>query len=166
MKAVFAILIALAMAPHAGAAEMSDAEKILQGAMTPGTGDNQRKIDSGVAIRALIKHGYLPRKPEPRADYVDYRLLRKPLALFGHPVLVIEEEYLSTYIGCCVNPGIGLIIEKAGNTTKLDAFLSSNKCSANSPLGPEYAMDLVGLKPNSDATYISISCRAWNLTDK
>jgi hypothetical protein len=163
MRTILSLLLVMLTGSVAQSAEPAEAEDILRTAMMKSAEADQRKIDSGVAIRTLIKQGFVPRKPEPRADYVDYRRLRKPLTLFGHPVLLIEEEYMTTYIGCCVNAGIGLVIEKAGGTAELDVFLKENKCRANTPSGPEYAMETAGMKPRPGTTYISISCRELDL---
>lgn len=127
--------------------------------MTPGTEEGTRALEPGIAIRAYIKSGHVSRKPDNAADYVDYRRLRKPTALFGHPLLVLEEEYMNQYIGCCVNPGIGMVIEVKGSTEALDAFLAANKCRKNWPSGPEDSLDKAGVKPKPDTTYVSITCR-------
>jgi hypothetical protein len=52
--------------------------------MTPGIDSGTRVVESGVAIRAYINKGAVRRKPDQRADYVDYRRVRKPAKLFGH----------------------------------------------------------------------------------
>ncbi len=156
------VMLVTGSASHA--AEVSEAETILRKAMMKGSTADQRQLESGTAIRALIKLGFVSRKPEPRADYVDYRQVRKPLTLFGHAVRVIEEEYLVQFIGCCVNTGLGLVIEKAGDISELDAFLKASQCRVNTPSGPEYTMEIVGLKPKPGSTYLEISCREHDFT--
>jgi hypothetical protein len=129
--------------------------------------DNENRVmSSGVAIEKLAKMGFLPIKPDDRADYVDYRRVRKPLSLFGHKVVVIEEEYLTQYIGCCVNPGIGMVIETNGAMGDLNAFLVPNKCHKRNPdFDPAQSLKLAGVKPKADATYVIISCRQDDLRD-
>jgi hypothetical protein len=141
-------------------------EMVLTQAMTR-LDDENRVMSSGVAIERLAKMGFLPIKPDERADYVDYRRVRKPLSLFGHQVVVIEEEYLTQYIGCCVNPGLGLVIETNGAMGDLNAFLVPNKCHkrTGSDYDPTYSLKLAGVKPKADATYVIISCRQDDLRD-
>jgi hypothetical protein len=144
---------------------VSSLERVLREAMTPSTNGEERQVDSGVALRAYIKAGLVSRAPDERADYVDYRRLRKPTSLFGHSLVVLEEEYLTTYIGCCVNPGLGMVVQKRGGLGPLDEFLERNKCSKRDADDATYSMQLAGVKPKAGATYVSISCRQRDLLD-
>jgi hypothetical protein len=146
-------------------AAVSPLERTLRKAMTPGVESGTRVVDSGVAIRAYIDKGFVRRAPDQRADYVDYRRVRKPATLFGHKLVVIEEEYLTKYIGCCVNTGIGVVVEKTGSLVELDAFVLANECSRREASEATYSLGLSGLKPKRGATYVSISCRENDLVN-
>jgi hypothetical protein len=159
-----AMLAASAPGP-AEAQDISPQETLLRQAMTPSGEELERAVEPGAAIRAYIKSGHVRRKPDSAADYVDYRRLRKPSTLFGHPLMVLEEEYMTKYIGCCVNPGIGMVIEVHGSTEELDAFLTANKCRKNWPSGPEDSLDKAGVTPKQGASYISITCRQNDIRD-
>ncbi|NJM29738.1 MAG: hypothetical protein HC855_06230 [Rhizobiales bacterium] len=165
MKWFLVALLTVLASLHSAAGDLSPQENLLRQAMTPTGKEFERALEPGAAIRAYIRSGHVRRKPDDAADYVDYRRLRKPATLFGHPLLVLEEEYMTQYIGCCVNPGIGLVIEVQGSTAALDAFLAANKCRRNWPSGPEDSLDKAGVKPKPDATYVSITCRQNDMRD-
>jgi hypothetical protein len=166
LSLVITVLLLVLSASISHAQKPVSPEMVLTQAMTR-LDDEKRVMSSGVAIEKLAKMGFLPIKPDQRADYVDYRRLRKPLNLFGHKVVVIEEEYLTQYIGCCVNPGLGLVIETNGAMGDLNAFLVPNKChkKTGSDYDPTYSLKLAGVKPKADATYVIISCRQDDLRD-
>jgi hypothetical protein len=149
----------------AQAAAVSSLELTLRKAMIPGVDSDTRVVDSGVAIRAYIDKGFVRRKPDQRADYVDYRRVRKPATLFGHKLVVLEEEYLTEFIVCCVNTGIGMVVEKTGSLAELDAFVLANRCSKRTSSEATISLELAGLKPKRGATYVSISCRARDLVN-
>jgi hypothetical protein len=162
-KLLIALMILMSAGSAAQASEISSTEALLRRAMAPGSEAGTRRVDSGVAIRAYIAKGLVRRKPDQRADYVDYRRVRKPAKLFGHKLIVIEEEYLTVFIGCCVNTGIGIVIEQVGSLDELDAFITANRCSKNGIYDPKESMKLAGVKPTANATYVSISCRENDL---
>ena len=66
-----------------------------------------------------MQAGYIDNKPNLRADYTDYYLLNKPARFMGHELVMIEEEYMSRYIGCCVSPGAGLSVKVSGSLKPL-----------------------------------------------
>jgi hypothetical protein len=157
------VLLALVIGGSAQAATVSSVERVLREAMTPGPTGEERAIDSGAAIRTYIAKGFVSKAPDQRADYVDYRRVRKPASLFGHKLVVLEEEYLTTYIGCCVNPGLGIVVEKKGSLTALTRFVDNNRCAVGDSTEASYSLQLAGVKPKSGATYVSISCREREL---
>jgi hypothetical protein len=79
--------------------------------------------------------------------------------------VVLEEEYLTTFIGCCVNTGLGVVVEKNGSLAELDAFVLANECSKREPSDATYSLKLARIKPKRSATYVSISCRERDLVD-
>ena len=158
MKSRIAIGLLLLMGAEATYAQTRE-EALLREAMNLGATQETRLKEPGEAIRAYIKAGLVKRKPDAAADYVDYRRVEKATTLFGHRLVVLEEEYMTTYIGCCVNPGLGLVVEVAGDTTELDAFLAANKCRKNQPSGPADSMAQAGFTPEPGKTYAYVSCR-------
>jgi hypothetical protein len=163
MRAIFSLIFGLVFvltAAVGSAAELSPQEKLLLGAMTLRSSDPYaREVGSGEAIGALIKSGHVKRKPFQRADYVDYWPLKKSVTFFGHKVLLLEEEYLVEFIGCCVNVGIGMVIEETGDTSELESFAKANQCRKE---GEDYwkgSLENAGLKPKAGVKYSYISCR-------
>jgi hypothetical protein len=115
---------------------------------------HERKAESGPALVAYIKQGYLHKKPDIQQDYNDYRFPLKSMQLFGHKVLLIDEEYITKYIGCCVSEGLAITVESAGPS--LESFAKSNGCS----IRPDpYLPDLVKQRLPKDGWY-TLSCKA------
>ena len=85
-------------------------------------------MEAGPAIRQFIAAGYVDRRPTRRADYVDYRVLKRPFQFLGQTLIVIEEEYMTQNVGCCVNEGSGAIFRVSGDRAELTAFAAANKC--------------------------------------
>jgi hypothetical protein len=110
-------------------AKASDLARLLSDAMKPNSSKTARHVEPRVPIRALIKAGYLRKKPEARVDYSDYRLVRKPFDFLGARLVVIEEQYMITYGGCCVDPGIGMVLENPGNSSDIAELAKSNSCT-------------------------------------
>jgi hypothetical protein len=36
-----------------------------------------------------------------------------------HELVMIEQEYMTTWIGCCVSPGVGVTVRVNGSTANL-----------------------------------------------
>jgi hypothetical protein len=106
-----------------------DITKLLIAAIEPNQTSDGRLLDSGVPVRALIDAGYLRRKPEARIDYVDVRMMRKPFDFLGAQLLIVEEEYLVDYIGCCVDPGISLVLDVTSGGGNISKLATANSCS-------------------------------------
>lgn len=120
----------------------------------------ERVAPSGPALQAYIRAGYLDAKPSARADYTDYRLLKKPATFMGHTLVVIEEEYMSAYIGCCVSEGVGVTVKLNGNGANLQAFAKDNACSYSEVADPGAELkhfDIANDLPKGK--YASLSCR-------
>ena len=146
----------LAFAPGAPHAQEAP-EKELLAAMSYSAARGDRLKQPGGAIRAYIKAGYVPRKPDKRMDYTDYRVLTKPASLLGHRLVVVEEEYLTKYIGCCVNEGVGAIVQVEGDDSALRSFAKQNKCSLDEKYVAETMQNLGLGKP--EGRFVSVSCR-------
>jgi len=123
-------------------------------------GQSERAGDSGEAIQAYIKKGYLNKKPNRRVDYTDYWLLKKPVTFMGHTLIMIEEEYLLKYIGCCVNEGVGITLKISGNSNNLKHFASENGCRFSEEIDIQHELKSLGIKSNfPKGNYVSLSCR-------
>lgn len=155
-----AILVAaLSIAPGSVAVGQSAGpEAALIASMSYSQAKGDRLKDSGDAIRAYIAGGYVSRKPDQRRDYTDYRVLKKPATLLGQKILVLEEEYLVKYIGCCVNDGIGAILEIGPDDAPLKEFAKANRCLLNEE---NARADLAALGLRKPAgRVVSLSCRS------
>ncbi|QQZ31098.1 SH3 domain-containing protein (plasmid) [Thiothrix subterranea] len=127
------------------------------------SGGNERMADSGKAIQAYMKAGLLDKKPAGRSDYTDFYILKQPASFMGHKLVVIEEEYMSEYIGCCVSPGAGVIVEAAASVENLAAFASKNGCSVEEHVNLEQELSGLDVKlPTGDFT--SLSCRERDIS--
>lgn len=130
-------------------------------AMEINPANNERVGDSGVAIQAYIKTGYLGKKPKERSDYTDYWVIKKPVSFMGNPLVIIEEEYMTKFIGCCVSPGIGITVKVENDSGALKDFAVENKCSVttNSQSELNEKVSFLGTVAISKGTYMTISCR-------
>lgn len=115
--------------------------------------------DSGKAIQSYIKKGYLRKKPNLRFDYVDYWVLTRSTKFLGHRLMVIEEEYMSKYVGCCVSPGVGAILKIHGNMSSLKRFARKNGCSINAKSDVRKILRDFKVNLNKRSKYVSLSCR-------
>ncbi|KQT34155.1 hypothetical protein [Methylophilus sp. Leaf414] len=116
--------------------------------------EKERKAESGPALVAYIKQGYLRRKPDIQQDYNDYRFPLKLIHLLGHKVLLIDEENITKYIGCCVNEGLGITVDSEG--PDLDSFAKNNGCSIrNNPYLPNEVKERL---PKNG--WFTLSCKA------
>lgn len=73
----------------------------------------QRAEQIGSFLRDLKVEGYIHKKPEAlRVDLVyDTYLVHKPLSFKGQKVVVLEEEYFTQWVGCCIAPGGSIYFE-------------------------------------------------------
>ncbi|WP_425253959.1 hypothetical protein ACPJXG_08655 [Janthinobacterium sp. NFX145] len=123
-------------------------------------GTTERAGTSGKAIQAYVREGYIGKRPDQRFDYTDYYLLKKPASFMGHELVLIEEEYITQYIGCCVSPGAGVTVKVRGNTQKLQAFASAQRCTLTDPVDMQHALSEAAIKARlPQGHYASLSCR-------
>jgi hypothetical protein len=120
----------------------------------------ERVGNSGKAIQAYMRAGIVNKKPNIRVDYTDYYLVKKPISFMGHELFMIEEEYMSKYIGCCVSEGAGITVRLNGDDNALKHFAKNNACSVESKVDMPAQLKYLGLKakvPMGD--YVTLSCR-------
>jgi hypothetical protein len=123
-------------------------------------GTTQRVGTSGKAIQAYMREGYVGKHPDQRFDYTDYYLLKKPASFMGHELVLIEEEYITQYIGCCVSPGVGVTVKVRGSTRKLQAFARAQRCTLRDPVDIRHELNEVAIKARlPKGHYASLSCR-------
>ena len=153
-----AFIVLIGFASIAQADENERLEKLFRNGMKPVMDgkDAKRAADSGDIIRAYIKAGYVKRKPEDRSDYTDTRILRKPATLFGHKLVALTEEYMVEYIGCCVDPGFGAILEVDDKTSEIEAAASANKCEFQ--IGESTDMSQFGLTLTPGHRFATLVC--------
>jgi hypothetical protein len=123
----------------------------------PGT--SERRLESSKAIIAFAKAGYVNLKPDERIDYSDYRLLKKPVILFGQEIVVIDEEYFDGYIGCCVSPGIAVTVKINGSLDKMKAFAAANQCKLSLDSDENYFGPQIPIPSAPPGTYAKLSCK-------
>ena len=155
-----ALLIALLSLP-ASAMDEAMLEQGLAGALSYDKKTHERAADSGKAIQAYMREGYVNKRPNRRADYTDYYVVNKPARFMGHDLVLIEEEYMTAFIGCCVSEGMGITVRTNGPTAALEAFAEANSCRVEERVNMADKMSSVGLKASfPKGEYVSLSCRA------
>ena len=124
----------------------------------------KRLGDSGKAIQAYMKQEIVNKKPNASIDYTDYYLINKPASFMGHELLVIEEEYMTQYIGCCVNPGVGVSLKIVGDTKNLEDFAQKNECSLTKKFDLKKELSNLGIETKfNEGEFASLSCREHDM---
>lgn len=155
-----ALTVVAPTAHAAGTTQASQLEQGLTNALRYDPIKAERIGDSGKAIQAYMRAGTVNKKPNLRADYTDYYLVKKPASFMGHDLFMIEEEYMSAYIGCCVSPGAGITVRLTGDDSALQAFAKANACSVESQVDLKTVLKELGLKAQLAAgNYTTLSCR-------
>lgn len=161
-RAVFHVVIGAVLAglSMAGSATEQSLERDLVDALRLKKGTTERLGDSGKAIQGYMREGFVNKRPNQRADYTDYYLLKKPARFMGYELVVIEEEYMSRHVGCCVNPGAGVTVKVTEDTAKLQAFARANGCTISDRVNLREELSRVGIRMNfSPGRYAALSCR-------
>ncbi|MBB5368270.1 MULTISPECIES: hypothetical protein [unclassified Janthinobacterium] len=154
----FMLLAAASTLAHAGNAQQLEDSLIHALQLKPGT--NERSGYSGKAIQAYKQAGLVGRRPNQRFDYTDYYLVAKGASFLGHELVLIEEEYITQYIGCCVSPGVGVTVKVNSSTKNLAAFAKANHCTLLDPVDLNHALRDVAIQARfPKAHYASLSCR-------
>lgn len=128
-------------------------------------GEVTRYGNYGKAIQGYMNKGYIKSKPDVyRADYVDHYFLRKPAFLLGHELKIIEEEYMSEYVGCCASEGVGVVLKLSGGVSRLKKFANRNRCSIE-PINFKQHLKWLGIKNPKvkRGSYVTLSCRERDL---
>lgn len=82
------------------------------------------------SIPQLKVQGYISTKPQiTRYDYNDVYQMQKPLIFLNQSVVLVSDEYMSEYIGCCVSEGWGAVFKVNRDYDSLRQFAEENYCS-------------------------------------
>ena len=161
MKKYIGLVLGLliAVSPHTVSASEADLQKRLLKAMQIQDNGKDRQAQARPIVRDLVKAGYL-KKRQLRLDYADYHFTGKPFNLLGLKLVLLQEEYMDKYAGCCVNPGLRLFFEVNADTRAIEEFASKNACHL------DLHDDLLASLKNYEiehklpkADYASLSCR-------
>ncbi|HRP75271.1 MAG TPA: hypothetical protein PKZ27_06710 [Rhodocyclaceae bacterium] len=118
----------------------------------------ERKGTIDYAIANYIAIGHVGPTPDARLDYVDIYVVRQLASFLGHGLVAIEHEYMIERIGCCVNPGAGVLLAVNGSTETVNAFALTNGCTVRDPVdvSDRYG-SAIGVIPRGH--YALLSCR-------
>ncbi|QSB54793.1 hypothetical protein I6J48_03655 [Acinetobacter calcoaceticus] len=125
-----------------------------------GTGTNDF-----LKFEILKKQGFIAKKANiSRADYNDVYKLKKPYQFMGQNVVLISDEYMSEYVGCCVSEGWGAVFKQTANLKLIQKFAKTNQCNIN-PI--ESDSNYYGFKISSlpKGNYYELSCRERDLNE-
>lgn len=93
----------------------------------------ERKGTAQHVIAKLKAMGHISAEPAGRMDYMDYYATNGKTTYSGLTVVVVEHEHMTDYAGCCVNPGLALVVAVNGTTQSLRGIASKLGCSVESP---------------------------------
>jgi hypothetical protein len=158
-RPIAAAILAL-LSHHAMASTEDELADGLINAMRLKAGTIERVGNSGKAIQAYMREGFVGRRPNRRDGYTDYYLLKRPARLMGHELVLIEEEYQVEFIGCCVNDGVGVTLRVDGSTEDVEAFAEQNGCRVETEVDFQEKIARGGIKAKvAKGNYLSLSCR-------
>lgn len=124
------IFLALMIMPLLSFAGASDA--LLSLLKTPPSERIQPSSEKLNALETLKRLGIINLEPDIVADYNHIYLANKQVPILGGVLLALDDEYFDSYVGCCVNPGITLVIDvgnKNADALTLMEFAKENACS-------------------------------------
>jgi len=160
-KRFFLLVLLTAYAALACASSDKELEEGLANALRLKPGTTERAGDSGQAIQAYMREGVVNKRPNERYDYTDYYHVKKPASFMGHDLVVIEEEYMTKFIGCCVNPGAAVTVKLNGSPNNLERFAEKNMCSFDDNVGIKDGLRGVSSKVAlPKGRYATLSCRS------
>lgn len=130
--------------------------------------EQYRGMGSGEAFKSfksLNQQGFISKKPQiARMEYNDVYALKKPLQVLNQQVVLLSDEYMSEYIGCCVSEGWGAIIKKQQALTALQAFAKQHQCALEPfPLKENKYYYGYSTQKLAKGEYYELSCRERDL---
>lgn len=93
----------------------------------------EESMDNLDSLQKLKKDGFLDENANVQGDYYHVYFPKKEIVIFGAKLVALNHEYLTDYIGCCVNPGISVVLKKVDgfNSNEIDVFSKRNSCKIN-----------------------------------
>lgn len=126
--------------------------------------DFKRQENAGAVIREFKAEGLIPFRPQ-RIDYTDYYLLLQPLPAFGQDLILIEEEYMLKFVGCCVSEGAGLVLRIVGDLRPLEEFAKANQCRVEEYKSEAQLKEFTHIRFSVPlGRYAALSCRVRDET--
>lgn len=119
-------------------------------------------------FKALKQQGVISHKPQvSRVEYNDVYVVKKPLKIFNQNVVLLSDEYMSEYIGCCVSEGWGAIVKKQQSLQALQKYATQKHCELR-PFSLQENQAYYGFatKKLSKGEYYELSCRERDLPDE
>lgn len=112
-------------------------------------------------FKTLQQKGLISNKPTvSRADYNDVYQFKKPYQFLGQNFVLLFDEYMSEYAGCCVNEGWGAIFAKASDLKQIQQFAQRNQCKIEKmDLDSKYYYGYEVKKLAKNKEYYELSCR-------
>lgn len=89
---------------------------------------HERAGDFDEVVTALKRGGYIRKRYDAKEDYAEIWKVRKPLDVYGNPVLIVSNEREGKFIGCCMENRTTILVEATGDVGKLREFSKTNGC--------------------------------------
>lgn len=160
LRQLVAIALLAVFTAQAAASDEQELENGLMNALKIKNSTTQRVGNSGKAIQAYMRQGLIDKKPNQRVDYTDYYLVNNSAKFMGHELVVIEEEYMSKYIGCCASPGAGVTVKIVGSSKNIEKFAHANRCTFTDHVNLQDELSHVSMKTHLPrGNFASLSCR-------
>ncbi len=123
----------------------------------------EESMESLDSLTILKKNGVIDEKANVQGDYHHFYFPKKEIEMFGAKLVVLDHEYLADYIGCCVDPGVAVVLKKVDgfNSNEIDTFAKQNSCKIND-IEKSFIPDLVmkQLGHVNDKKYLfELSCK-------
>lgn len=86
-------------------------------------------------LKFLKEKGLINIEPDFVADYSHTYYAKSDVLVFGAKLLALDFEYLDRYVGCCVDPGIALVLNIENSQSEYQGvvkFAKDNICSVTS----------------------------------
>lgn len=146
---------------------IAQSNDVIERSLTADPKHESRLIDGQEVVLELSQQGALKRKPNERRDYSDYYVPQRTIYVLGAKLISFEHEYITRYIGCCVNPGNAVVLQPSKETVEIEEFSRRNGCKYS--VGdeifyvPERAMKK--LTKSERSSLVEVSCKDDYLLD-
>jgi len=123
-----------------------------------------QKAEANLEVVTQLKQaGVFDQKPNFEGDYYHFYYPRKDIKIFGATLIAFDHEYLIEYVGCCVNPGVALILKKNElfDEKEIEGFAKANSCKVKK-IHEIYLPDSVVSELNitkNKSEFVALSCK-------